>query len=100
MKTIPPEEHWQRFAAAARQQQLVERPHPPCGQAPAGFVARVVARAMQARREFLALLWQRWSWRLALATAAAAAVLGGFALRHKIQLRLDVPSSTLEIPPL
>ncbi|MEI7956120.1 MAG: hypothetical protein WCJ66_13205 [Verrucomicrobiota bacterium] len=101
MKSIPPEEQWQRFAAAARQQQqAADHPQPACRQAPAGFVARVVARAMQARREFLALLWQRWSWRLALATAAAAVVVGGFALRHKKQLRLDVPSSTLEIPPL
>lgn len=100
MKQITPEEQWQRFAAAARQSQAVTPPQPVCAQAPAGFVARVVARAMQARREFIALLWERWSWRLALATAAVAVALGWFVLRHKNQLRLDVPAPTLEVPPL
>ena len=100
MKQLTPEEQWQRFAAAARQTQLTAPPPAAAGPAPAGLVARVVARAMQARREFLALLWQRWSWRLALATAAVAVVLGCLVVRHKSQLRLDVPTPTLEIPSL
>ncbi|MEI7911552.1 MAG: hypothetical protein WCK77_18110 [Verrucomicrobiota bacterium] len=100
MKPLAPEEQWQRFAAAARQRQLDTQPQADAGQPPAGFVVRVVARAMQARREFLALLWERWSWRVALATAAVAVVLGGFVIRHKTQLRLDVPTTTLDVPPL
>lgn len=100
MNRISPEERWQRFAAAARQgpgitpaQAMDRQPSP-------GFVARVVARAMQARREFLALLWERWSWRMALATASAALLLGGFVLHHSHQPRLDVPPVTLDVPPL
>lgn len=100
MKRIAPEEQWQRFAAAARQSQVVVPPQPASAQAPAGLVARVVARAMQARREFLALLWERWSWRVALATAAVAVALGCFVLCHKSHFQLDVPATTLEIPPL
>jgi len=100
VKPITPEEQWQRFAAAARQTQVLTPPPPVCGHAPAGLVARVVARAMQARREFLELLWQRWSWRLALATAAVAVALGGFVICHKAQFRLDLPAPTLEVPPL
>ena len=100
MKPITPEEQWQRFAAAARQSQVLAPPPPVSGPAPAGLVARVVARAMQARREFLDLLWQRWSWRVALATVTIAVALGGFVIHHKSQLRLDVPAPTLEIPPL
>jgi hypothetical protein len=99
---IPPEDHWQRFAAAARQGQLSAPSPTVAGPAPAGLVARVVARAMQARREFLALLWERWSWRVALAAAVAAAAvaLGGWVIRHKHQPRLDVPATMLEVPPL
>ena len=63
MKPTAPDDPWQRFAAAARHSQHMTAP-PGNGQAPAGLVARVVARAMQARREFLELLWQRWSWRV------------------------------------
>ena len=100
MKRLAPEDQWQRFAAAARQSQVVAPPQPVATQAPASLVARVVARAMQARREFLALLWERWSWRLALATAAVAVALGCFVLRHKNHIRLDVPATTLEVPPL
>lgn len=100
MKPITPEEQWQRFAAAARKTQSLAPTPSVVGAAPAGLVARVVARAMQARREFLELLWQRWSWRLALATATVAVALGGFVIHHKSQLRLDVPPPTLEIPPL
>jgi len=100
MKRIPPEEQWQRFAAAARQAPLAAPPQPAAGPAPAGLVARVVARAMQARREFLALLWERWSLRMALAAAIVAVAAGCFVLHHKNQPRLDVPSVILEVPPL
>lgn len=100
MNPLPPEDHWQRFAAAARQGQLDAPSQPLGGQAPAGLVARVVARAMQARREFLALLWARWSWRVALAAAAVAVVVGCLVARHKHQPRLDVPATMLEVPPL
>jgi len=97
-----PEDRWQRFAAAARQGTVVVPSQAPdSGQsAPVGFVARVVAQAMQARREFLALLWERWSWRVALVTAAVAATLGFLVVQHGHQPRLDVPSISLEVPPL
>jgi len=99
VKPTAPDDPWQRFAAAARHSQHMTAP-PGNGQAPAGLVARVVARAMQARREFLALLWERWSWRVALATASVAVALGCFVVRHKTHLRLDVPATTLDVPPL
>ena len=100
MSRIPPEDRWARFAAVARQAPSSSPAQADSGQAPAGLVARVVARAMQARREFLALLWERWSWRVALATAAVAVVLGYFVVRHAWQARLDIPSATLDVPPL
>ena len=100
MNPLPPEERWQRFAAAARQGAATVPLQPIPNKAPSGFVARVVAQAMQARREFLALLWERWSWRLALVVATVAVVFGGLVLRHARQARLDVPSVILEVPPL
>src|ERR1035437_4425008 len=93
-----PNDPWQRFAAAARQGAAMAPP-PPLP-APSGFVARVVAQAMQARREFVALLWERWSWRMALATAAIALALGGWVLRHPPAACLDVPPLTLDVPTL
>jgi len=100
MNPPPPEERWQRFAAASRQGAATLPQQPVPSKAPAGFVARVVAQAMQARREFLALLWERWSWRVALAVATVAVALGCFVLRHAKQPRLDVPPVILDVPPL
>ena len=100
MNPLPPEEYWQRFAAAARRGTEIAPPPPLSGPPPTGFVVRVVALAMQARREFLALLWERWSWRMALATAAIALTAGYFVMRHTNQPYLDVPADTLEVPPL
>jgi hypothetical protein len=96
----PPEDRWQRFAAAARQGAVTTAPQPVVGQAPPGFVARVVERAMQARREFVALLWVRWSWRVALVTASIAVAAGYFVMRHGNQSCLDVPCETLDVPAL
>lgn len=101
MNQLPPEERWQRFAAAARQGAATApllQPEP--SKAPQSFVARVVAQAMQARREFLALLWERWSWRVALITATIALALGFVVVRHARQPRLDVPPVSLDVPPL
>lgn len=100
MNRLSPEAYWQRFAAAARQPEVAAPPQPGTGQVPSGFVQRVVARAMQARREFSLLLWERWSWRAALAAALGAVVLGGLVLRHARQSSLDVPSGMLEVPQL
>ena len=95
-----PEEHWQRFAAAARQGGATAPPQQIPNQAPAGFVAQVVARALQARAEFMALLWERWSWRLALVTALVAVAAGYLVISHAHQARLDVPGATLDVPAL
>lgn len=100
MNQGPPEERWERFVAAARQGVVRATPPPVTGSAPEGFVARVVARAMQARREFLALLWERWSWRVALATAVLAVGIGYFVMRHANQPCLDVPPVILDVPSL
>jgi len=100
MNRMAPEDRWQRFAAAARQGGATAPPQPVASQAPAGFVARIVARAMRARAEFMALLWERWSWRMALATALVAVAAGWFAIFHANQPRLDVPAVTLDVPTL
>ena len=100
MNQLKPEERWQRFAAAARHTQQIIPSPPVAGLPPAGLVARVVARAMQARREFVALLWERWSWRVALVTATGALAAGCWVMRQANQPCLDVPSATLEVPAL
>ena len=101
MKRMAPEECWQRFAAAARQGvATVPAQEAAANQAPAGFVARVVARALRARAEFVALLWERWSWRMALVTALGTLAAGGFVISHAHQPRLDVPAATLDVPAL
>ena len=94
----PPEELWNRFAAAARQEAVTPLQPETTGPPPGSFVARIVAQAMRARREFAALLWERWSWRAALAAIAVAAAAGIAAVRHHREPRLDVPAETLELP--
>ena len=100
MNPMAPEERWQRFAAAARQGVATAPAQQIPTQAPAGFVARVVARALKARAEFVALLWERWSWWMALATALVAVAAGWLVISHAHQPRLDVPIITLDVPAL
>ena len=100
MNRLAPEERWQRFAAAARQGVATLPPEPPASHAPAGLVARVVALALQARAQFVALLWERWSWRVALVTALAALAAGWLVISRAHQPRLDVPVGKLDVPGL
>lgn len=100
MNRIEPEDRWQRFAAAARQGAALVPAQSLPSQAPQGFVARVVARAMLARAEFVALLWERWSWRMALLTVLLAVAIGSLVIFRSNQARLDVPTQTLDVPSL
>lgn len=94
MSDPAPEQRWQHFVAAAR----LGRPVVAAVAPPRGFVARVAAQVMQARREFFEQLWARWSWRAALVAAAAAAGLGWLVVRHLDAPRLAVPALHLELP--
>lgn len=91
-------QRWAHMAAAARR--AIGSLPPRDDTAPLGFAARVVARAFEQRREWIGLLWQRWSWRAALLSATASLVVAFVADRRQPAPCLEVPLPVLDLPAL